>query len=67
MSVARVTEISATSSKSFDDAARSGIERASKTIRNIKSAWIKEQHVTVENGKPAMFRVNMMLTFVLED
>jgi flavin-binding protein dodecin len=67
MSVARVTEISATSPKSFDDAAMSGIARASKTIRNIKSAWIKEQHVAVEDGKPTMFRVNMMLTFVLDD
>lgn len=67
MSVARVTEISATSSKSFDDAAVQGIERASQTLRNIKSAWIKEKHVSVENGKITSFRVNMAVTFVLED
>lgn len=67
MSVARVTEISATSPKSFDDAAVQGISRASQTLRNIKSAWIKEKHVTVDNGKITEFRVNMAVTFVLED
>lgn len=67
MSVARVTEISATSTKSFDDAVEQGIERASETLRNIRSAWIKDSNVKVENGKVASYRVNMAVTFVLED
>ena len=67
MSVARVTEISATSTKSFDDAVESGIERASKTLRGIKGAWVKEQHVAVEDGKVTAFRVNLMVTFLLDD
>ena len=67
MSIARVSEISATSKKSFDDAVENGIERASKTLRNIKSAWIKEQSVAVEDGKISHYQVNMMVTFVLED
>ncbi len=66
-SVARVTEITATSTKSFDDAMQVGIERASRTLRNIRSAWVQEQQVTVENGKVAEYRVNMKLTFVLDD
>lgn len=67
MSVARVIEISATSDKSFDDAVAQGVARANKTLRNVKSAWVKEQSVTVENGKIAGYRVNIMVTFVLED
>ncbi|UWQ13282.1 dodecin family protein [Aliiroseovarius sp. M344] len=67
MSVARVTEISATSSKSFDDAVAKGVERASDTLRNVVSAWVKEQSVKVENGKVAHYQVNLMVTFVLED
>lgn len=67
MSVARVTEISATSAKSFEDAIQHGIARASATLRNVKSAWVKEQTVRVENGKPSEYQVNMMVTFVLED
>ncbi|MWD27991.1 dodecin domain-containing protein [Aquicoccus sp. SCR17] len=67
MSVARVTEISATSTKSFDDAVAIGIERASKTLRNVKSAWIKDNNVDVEDGKVKSYRVNMEITFVLED
>ena len=67
MSVARVTEISATSKKSFDDAVEKGVERASKTLRNVKSAWIKEQSVSIDDGKIAHYQVNMMVTFVLED
>ncbi|WP_429911652.1 dodecin family protein [Glycocaulis sp.] len=67
MSVARVTEISATSTKSFDDAAVQGIARASKTLRNIKSAWIKEKHVSVDDGKISAFRVNMAVTFLLDE
>ncbi len=67
MSVARVTEISATSNKSFDDAAKLGVERANKTLRNVKSAWIKEQTVRVEGGSIIEYQVNMLVTFVLED
>lgn len=67
MSVAKVSEISATSKTSFEDAITSGIARAHKTIRNIKSAWIKEQQVRIDNGKITEYQVNMMITFVLED
>lgn len=68
MSVARVTEISATSPESFEDAIRTGIQRANKTLRNVKSAWVKEQQVTVnDDGSIQDFRVNMLVTFVLED
>lgn len=67
MSIARVTEISATSPTSFDDAVTKGIERASKTLRNVKTAWIKDQNVTVENGKVSAFRVNLAVTFLLDD
>lgn len=67
MSVARVTEISATSKKSFEDAVENGIERASKTLRGIKGAWVKEQHVQVEDGKVTSYRVNLMVTFLLDD
>ncbi len=67
MSVARVTEISATSNKSFDDAAKLGVERANKTLRNVKSAWIKEQTVRVEEGAIIEYQVNMLVTFVLDD
>jgi dodecin len=67
MSVAKVTEISATSTKSFEDAINSGLSRAHKTIRNIKSAWIKEQQVRLEKGKIVEYQVNMLLTFVLDD
>ncbi|MFW8595493.1 dodecin family protein [Cribrihabitans neustonicus] len=67
MSVARVTEISATSTDSFDDAVKQGIERASKTLRDIKSAWVKDQNVDVQNGKVTHFRVNLAVTFVLDD
>lgn len=67
MSVAKVTEISATSSKSFEDAIQQGLARAGKTLRNVRSAWIKEQHVRLSNGKVAEYQVNMMVTFVLDD
>jgi dodecin len=67
MSVAKVSEISSTSSKSFEDAIEQGLARAGKTLRNIKSAWIKEQQVRLEKGKIVEYQVNMMLTFVLED
>ena len=68
MSVAKVSELSATSSKSFDDAIRQGLDRASKTLRNVRGAWIKEQHVRCDNkGTITEYQVNMMVTFVLDD
>jgi flavin-binding protein dodecin len=66
MSVARVTEISSTSNKSFEDAIQQGIARATKTVRQIRSAWIKEQEVQVENDQIVSYKVNLMVTFVLE-
>jgi dodecin len=67
MSVAKVSEISSTSKTSFEDAINQGIARASKTLRNVRSAWIKEQQVRLENGKITEYQVNMMITFVLDD
>jgi dodecin len=67
MAVARVTEISATSNQSFEAAIREGIDRANKTLRNVKSAWIKEQTVRLEDGAIAEYQVNMLVTFVLDD
>ena len=67
MSVAKVTELSSTSTKSFEDAINTGLDRAHKTIRNVRSAWIKEQQVRLDKGKIIEFQVNMMITFVLED
>ena len=65
MSVAKVIEITAESTKSFDDAVNKGIERTSETVANIRSAWVKDQQVTVENGKVAKYRVSMKITFVV--
>jgi len=67
MSVARVTEISSTSTKSFEDAIQQGTDRATATLRNVQSAWIKEQQVNLENGKVSSYQVNMKITFILED
>jgi flavin-binding protein dodecin len=67
MAVARVTEISATSPSSVEDAIKSGLDRANQTLRNVKSAWIKEQHVRLENGSISEYQVNMLVTFVLDD
>ena len=67
MAVAKVSEISATSSKSFEDAIEQGIARASKTLRHVRGAWVKEQHVRCDQGKIAEYQVNMMVTFVLDD
>jgi hypothetical protein len=66
MSVARVTEISASSSKSFDDAIQKGIERTQQTLDNVTGAWVQEQKVVVEDGKISEYRVNMKVTFVLK-
>lgn len=65
-SIARVTEISATSDKSFEDAIEQGINRATQTLRNVQGAWIKEQQVSVENNRIVAYKVNMMITFVLD-
>ena len=67
MSIARVTEISATSTKGFEDAIQQGVARAVKTLRNVRSAWIKEQRVDIRDGKIAEYQVNMMVTFILDD
>ena len=67
MAVARVTEISSTSTKSFEDAVQQGVNRATKTLRNVRSAWIKEQRVEVTGEKISQYQVNMMVTFVLDD
>lgn len=65
--VARVTEISARSAESFEDAIRVGVERATATLRNVCSAWVKEQQVKVEGGRVTEYQVNMLVTFVLEE
>ena len=65
MSVARVTEISATSSKSFDDAVQNGIKRAGETLDNIEGAWVQEMKVSCKNGKIDKYRVNIKVTFIL--
>ncbi|MBI4914450.1 MAG: dodecin domain-containing protein [Acidobacteria bacterium] len=67
MSVAKVSEISSTSTKSFDDAINLGLARANKTLRNVRGAWIKEQQVRVTKGKITEYQVNMMVTFVIDD
>ena len=66
MSIARITEISSTSKKSFEDAIQSGVARATQTLRNVRSAWVKEQQISIENGKIAEYQVNLMITFVLD-
>lgn len=66
MSVARVTEITSQSPRSFEDAVRQGIKRAHQTLRNITGAWIKEQQISIEDGKITGYRVNMLVTFVLD-
>jgi len=67
MSIARITEISASSKKSFDDAIENGIERANQTLKNITAAWVKDQNVIVSNGKIAEYRVMLKVTFILND
>ncbi len=67
MSLARVTELSATSDQSFEDAINQGIKRATSTLRNVESAWVKDMNVLVENGNITGYKVNLAITFVLED
>jgi flavin-binding protein dodecin len=67
MSVAKVTELSCTSNESFEDAIRQGIERATKTLRGVRSAWIKEQRVNVSSDGALEFQANILVTFILEN
>jgi dodecin len=67
MAIARVTEISSTSPKGFEDAVAQGVARATKTLRNVKSAWVKEQRVEVADDRITEYQVNLLVTFVLED
>ncbi len=66
-SVARVIELSATSGESFEDAINQGVERATSTLRNVESAWIKDMNVLIENNEVAAYKINMAITFVLEE
>ena len=67
MPVAKVSELSVTSSKSFEDAIQQGLTRAGKTLRNVRGAWIKEQEVGLENDQIAWYKVTMIVTFVLDE
>ena len=67
MSVARVTEITASSKKGFDDAMQSGLKRATKTLKNVQAAWIASQEVVLKDGKITEYRVRMKVTFILAD
>jgi len=67
MSIARITEISSTSEKSFEDAIQSGITRATQTLRNVRSAWVKEQQIRIDGGKIVEYQVNLMITFILDE
>lgn len=66
MSVARVTEIIASSPKSFDDAINKGVKRATKTLKNVKSAWVKDQSMDIENSKVVAYKVVLKVTFILK-
>ena len=67
MTVARISEISSISQKSFEDAIIQGVARANKTLKNVKGAWVKEQEVQIENGKIAFYKVIMKITFILDE
>jgi flavin-binding protein dodecin len=67
MSVAKITEIQASSTKSFDDALKAGIARAGETLRNLTGAWVKSQNVVIEKGKISEYRVLLKVSFVLQD
>ena len=67
MTVARISEISSISSKSFEDAINKGVERANKTLKNVKGAWVKDQEVTIDNGKVTGYKVILKVTFVLTE
>jgi hypothetical protein len=67
MSIGKVTEITSESPESFDAAIRAGLARATKTINNIRSVWIKDQEISIKNNKPESYRVTMKVTFILND
>lgn len=67
MSIARITEISSTSTKSFEDAIQSAVNRATTTLRNVRSAWVKEQQIKIDKGSIVEYQVNLMITFVLDE
>ncbi len=67
MTVARITEISASSTESFEDAVRVGVARASKTLKNVSGAWVKDQEVGIKDGQVTDFRVKLKITFILEE
>ncbi|MCB0265224.1 MAG: dodecin family protein [Calditrichia bacterium] len=67
MSVAKVSEIICSSDKSFEDAIKTGVKRASKTLKNIRGAWVKDQQLVIDNGKVTEYRVTLKVTFVLND
>lgn len=67
MSVAKVTELSGTSQNSFEDAVKQVVDRANKTLRDVRSAWVKDMNVMVENGNITGYKVNLEITFILED
>jgi flavin-binding protein dodecin len=66
MSVAKITEITSTSKKSFEDAVENGIDRANKTLKNVTGAWVADQSVTVKDGKVSGYQVRLKITFILE-
>ncbi len=66
-SVARVTEIIASSTKSFDDAVKTGVDRACKTLHNVQGAWVQDQKVVIKKGKITEYRVGLKVTFILND
>lgn len=66
MTVAKITEVTSTSTKSFEDAVNNGIERANKTLKNITSAWVADQSVSVKGGKVSTYNVRLKITFILD-
>ena len=67
MSIARITEISSTSQKSFEDAIQRAVSRATKTLRNVRGAWVKEQQIKIEGDAIVEYQVNLMITFILDE
>lgn len=67
MSIGKITEVTSTSKKSFEDAIEKAVERSSKSLKGVQSAWVKDQEVTIKNGKVDEYRVNLKLVFLLED
>jgi flavin-binding protein dodecin len=67
MAVAKIIELSSTSTKSFEDAINQAISRATKTLHGVKSAWVKEQRVAIENNKIAEYQVNVLVTFIMDE